>query len=214
MISTDQIERLLAGGTVVTEDGEKIGKVGQVFVDDRTGEPDWVTVKTGLFGTGESFVPLAEADVQGDEIRVPFDKDRVKGAPRVDDAGGHLSHEEEDALYRYYGRDTSDAARGGGERDSERPGPDDRSAHDVGARGDDPDDGAADEGDVVGRHAAGSADDLAAFPADPAPTGEQAPTRMRLRRYVVTEYVEETAPDEETGPDDARRETSGEDGQS
>lgn len=194
MISTDQIERLLAGGTVVTEDGEKIGKVGQVFVDDRTGEPDWVTVKTGLFGTGESFVPLAEADVQGDEIRVPFGKDRVKGAPRVDDAGGHLSHEEEDALYRYYGRDTSDAARGGGERDSERPGPDDGAADD--------------EGDVVGRHAAGPADDLAAFPADPAPTGEQAPTRMRLRRYVVTEYVEET------GPDDARRETSGEDGQS
>ncbi|WP_144721629.1 PRC-barrel domain-containing protein [Cellulosimicrobium sp. TH-20] len=199
MISTDQIERLLAGGTVVTEDGEKIGKVGQVFVDDRTGEPDWVTVKTGLFGTGESFVPLAEADVQGDEIRVPFDKDRVKGAPRVDDAGGHLSHEEEDALYRYYGRDTSDAARGGGERDSERR---------------DPDDGAADEGDVVGKHAAGPADDLAAFPADPALTGEQAPTRMRLRRYVVTEYVEETAPDGETGPDDARRETSGEGGQS
>src|SRR5688500_13228006 len=92
MIGTDEIQNLLTtGGTVVDNDGDKIGKVGQVFLDDQTGNPEWVTVHTGLFGTGESFVPLNQASIRGDQIVVPYDKAKVKGAPRVDDAGGHLS---------------------------------------------------------------------------------------------------------------------------
>ncbi|MDO5053316.1 MAG: PRC-barrel domain-containing protein, partial [Pseudoclavibacter sp.] len=48
-----QQERLtrLFTATVVGSDGERIGKVGQVYLDDQTQEPNWVTVKTGLFGT-------------------------------------------------------------------------------------------------------------------------------------------------------------------
>jgi sporulation protein YlmC with PRC-barrel domain len=103
MVSTHEVQDLLAqGGTVVSEDGTKIGSVGQVFLDDHTGEPEWVTVKTGMFGGAESFVPLASATIHGDEVRVPFDKDTVKDAPRVDDSNGHLSESEEDELFRYY----------------------------------------------------------------------------------------------------------------
>src|SRR3712207_5392160 len=106
MISTDQIQSLLtSGGTVVDNDGDKIGKVSQVFLDDQTGNPEWVTVTTGLFGTAESFIPLNQASVRGDEIVVPYDKSTVKGAPRVQDSNGHLSESEEAELYRYYGLD-------------------------------------------------------------------------------------------------------------
>ncbi|WP_426242545.1 DUF2382 domain-containing protein [Nocardioides sp. LHG3406-4] len=104
MLTTDQAQRLLSGGgNVVDTDGNKIGGVGQLFADDQTGQPEWVTVKTGMFGGGESFVPLREAEMTGDDLRVPYDKDKVKDAPRIDDSDGHLSEEEEGALYAYYG---------------------------------------------------------------------------------------------------------------
>ncbi|SFB37349.1 DUF2382 domain-containing protein [Cellulomonas marina] len=103
MIDTSEIQALMtSGATVVGSDGDKIGKLGQVFLDDQTGEPQWITVSTGFFGTSESFIPLDQATVRGDQIVVPFDKDKVKGAPRID-ADGHLSEAEEDELYTYYG---------------------------------------------------------------------------------------------------------------
>src|SRR3712207_3665937 len=114
MIGTDEIQNLLvSGGTVVGQDGDKIGKVSQVFLDDQTGNPEWVTVTTGLFGTGESFVPLSQGSVRGDEIVVPYDKSTVKGAPRVEDSNGHLSETEEAELYRYYGLDYTTGTQSG-----------------------------------------------------------------------------------------------------
>ena len=102
--TTDQLQGLLGrGGNVVESDGTKIGSIGQVYLDDQSGSPEWVTVKTGLFGTSESFVPLQGADASGDDIRVGFDKAKVKDAPRVA-TDGHLTPQEEDELYAYYGR--------------------------------------------------------------------------------------------------------------
>jgi uncharacterized protein (TIGR02271 family) len=92
----------LDGLTVYDNDGEKVGSVGRVYVDDDTGKPDWVTVKTGLFGMKESFVPLAGARRVGSDLHVAHPKDSVKDAPRVD-ADAHLSVAEEEELYRHYG---------------------------------------------------------------------------------------------------------------
>jgi sporulation protein YlmC with PRC-barrel domain len=92
----------LMGSTVRDGAGDKIGKVGQVYLDDTTGQPEWVTVRTGLFGTRESFVPLAAARVEGDELVVDVPKDRVTAAPKIDE-DGHLSEEQEAELYSYYG---------------------------------------------------------------------------------------------------------------
>jgi sporulation protein YlmC with PRC-barrel domain len=92
----------LMGSTVRDSAGEKIGKVGQVYLDDTTGQPEWVTVRTGLFGTKESFVPLAAARVEGDELVVEIPKAKVHDAPRIDEEG-HLSEEQETELYTYYG---------------------------------------------------------------------------------------------------------------
>ena len=101
MISTDDMSRV-TGSTVVDNDGDRIGTAGEVYVDDTSGQPEWVTVNTGLFGTAHSFVPLAQADLSGSGLRVPYDKKRVKDAPRLGDSG-HLTPQEEDELYRYYG---------------------------------------------------------------------------------------------------------------
>lgn len=106
MINTDQIRDIL-GRDVQSSDGQKIGRAGQVYLDDQTQRPEWVTVLTGLFGTKETFVPLADADFTGGELVVPYDKNRVKGAPNVDADGGHLSPDDEAELYRYYGLDDS-----------------------------------------------------------------------------------------------------------
>ncbi len=92
----------LSGATVVDPSGDKIGTVSQVYLDDTTGAPEWVTVKTGLFGTKESFVPLAAARLDGDQLVVEADKNKVTGAPRVD-GDDHISEQEEAEIYRYYG---------------------------------------------------------------------------------------------------------------
>jgi len=92
----------LQNGTIYDSTGDKVGRVGQVYLDDATGEPAFATVSTGWFGTRETFVPLQGATVEGDDIRVPYDKETIKGAPSVE-ADSHLSEAEEDELYRYYG---------------------------------------------------------------------------------------------------------------
>jgi uncharacterized protein (TIGR02271 family) len=103
MITQDQVRDLI-GTQLIGSDDQKVGKVGQIFLDDQTGKPEWATVNTGLFGTSESFVPLAEADVRGDEIHVPYTKDQIKDAPNVDaDSDGHLDQSEEQNLYGHYG---------------------------------------------------------------------------------------------------------------
>jgi hypothetical protein len=92
----------LAGAAVIGADGDKIGDVGQFYLSDISGEPTWATVKTGLFGAQESFVPLQGSSVSRGQLHVAFDKARVKDAPRMD-TDGHLTPQEEDTLYRFYG---------------------------------------------------------------------------------------------------------------
>ena len=95
----------LSGATVRDSSGNKIGKVAQVYLDDSSGEPEWVTVRTGLLGTKESFGPLAASRFDGNEIVVDATKAKVAGAPKVDQ-DGHISAQEEAEIYRYYGIST------------------------------------------------------------------------------------------------------------
>ena len=88
--------------TLVDAAGDKIGTVTEVYLDDQTGEPSWLTVRTGWFGTNESFVPLDQVNTVEPVLRTSYDKAIIKGAPRCD-AGRPLSRPEEEALYSYYG---------------------------------------------------------------------------------------------------------------
>lgn len=105
MITREQISQVV-GHPVHDSSGKKIGDAKHMYLDDATGNPEWVTVKTGFFGNNETFVPTRSAQLVQDHLEIPYDKEKVKGAPNVDvDSGGHLSVEEERHLYRYYGMD-------------------------------------------------------------------------------------------------------------
>jgi uncharacterized protein (TIGR02271 family) len=182
MISTENLFALTtAGGNVIGSDGSKIGSVGQIYVDDQTSEPTWVTVKTGLFGTHESFAPLDSATQDGDDIVIAHTKDKVKDAPRVA-ADGHLEPSEEDELYAYYGLNggTGFAGTGRDAVDTDRD-----ATVDTDARG------------TVGHDTSGPTTDDAMTRSEEklhVGTEREATGRARLRKYIVTENVTKTVP--------------------
>ena len=91
-------------------DGEKVGEITDIYYDDVTGRPEWVAVKTGLFGMSRTLVPIHGSQSHGDgDLRLAFYKDMIKDAARVD-SGGHLSPAEERDLWSYYGYDYANKA--------------------------------------------------------------------------------------------------------
>ena len=167
-ITTKQLRAIAeSGGDVRTTSGDKIGSIGQIYVDDSTGEPSWVTVRTGLFGMSESFVPLEGATDNGKDIMVNYDKDTVKDAPRID-ADRDLSPDEEETLSAHRDRNR--------DRDKDRDW--DR---DCGKKG----------------HTSGTATDEAMTVSEErlrVGTEKRERGRARLRKYVVTENVTKTVP--------------------
>lgn len=93
----------LIGNDIYDQEGNRIGRVGNVYVDDSTHQPEWVTVRTGMFGTKESFVPLQGASTSEQGINVEVSRNKIREAPRVDAEHGHLSDAEGQDLYTYYG---------------------------------------------------------------------------------------------------------------
>ncbi|WP_066286462.1 DUF2382 domain-containing protein [Arthrobacter sp. B6] len=186
MLTRENIENLLnRGGNVIGTDGEKIGTIGQLYADDDTGEPTWVTVKTGLFGTSQSFVPVEGARAEGDDLVVPYTKDHVKDAPRVD-TDGHLEPDEEDRLYAHYeqGSRTYTEARSDADRDVDYAGDADLNA---GTR----------TAGAVGHDTSGPTTDDAMTRSEErlnVGTEREAAGRVRLRKYVTTENVTKTVP--------------------
>ncbi|MFI6291536.1 DUF2382 domain-containing protein [Nonomuraea sp. NPDC050790] len=111
MITQEQIHDLI-GHTLYDSDGDRVGEVKTVYLDDATGDPEWLTVKTGWFGMHESFVPLRAVRMIGDRAEAGFGKSQIMDAPRIDvEAGGRLSEQEERELYRYYGVEWGDGRR-------------------------------------------------------------------------------------------------------
>ena len=94
------------GMEAVDNDGDKIGKIEDIYLDRQSGEPEWVAIKGGLFGSKTSFAPIRDASASGDAVRLPFSKEQVKDAPKVE-ADGELSPQEEQELYAHYGAATT-----------------------------------------------------------------------------------------------------------
>jgi uncharacterized protein (TIGR02271 family) len=187
MIGTDTLDRVI-GQDVYDESGNKIGSASEVYLDDETGRPEWVTVRTGLFGTKESFVPLANADLTDGGVRVPVSKDRVKDAPKID-TDGHLSPAEEEELYRYYGMGSgmtgTDTTTGRAGTDTVTTGMAGTATHGTDTRG------------TVGHDTSGpTTDDAMTRSEERMTVGTTAEEvgRARLRKYVVTENVTESVP--------------------
>lgn len=194
MFTTADIDTV-TGGDVYGNDAQKIGSVGQIYLDNDTDRPEWVTVKTGLFGTKETFVPLADATVSGNDVHVPYSKDTVKDAPRVD-ADGALSPAEEDELYAYYGV----GERGGPESGS---GHSDTHTTGTGVTTETTGTGVTDtagsdrSSGVVGHDTSGPTTDAAMTRSEEqlhVGTRTEESGRARLRKYVVTEQQTRSVP--------------------
>ncbi len=178
---TDDV-RHLVGSEIYDAHGEKVGKTGQVYLDNRTGQPAWATVKTGLFGTKESFVPLEGAIFDGSALTVNASKDTIKNAPQAPESDQQLSRAEEQKIYSHYGRT--------------HPGPASR-------RGNDPEHGGRDTRSGVGKHADMGTDRPGTSSGESFTLSEEhlrAGTEtvetgdVRLRKYVVTEEEQVTVP--------------------
>jgi uncharacterized protein (TIGR02271 family) len=193
MIGTDTISRVI-GQDVYDESGDKIGSASEVYLDDETGQPEWVTVRTGMFGTKESFVPIRNADLTDDGVRVPVSKTQVKDAPKID-TDGHLSPEEEQELYRYYGMgagtETGLAGTQTGIAGTQTTGTD------TGLAGTGRADTDLNTHGTVGHDTSGPTTDNAMTRSEErlnVGTRSEEVGRARLRKYVVTENVTETVP--------------------
>ncbi len=101
MAEINRIEDL-ANATAFDVDGDKVGGVQDVYVNDTSGQPDFVSVNHGLFGAGTSIVPLRGHTLRDGELHLAFPKDRIEDAPDLDE-NGHLTTDDQDAFYRHYG---------------------------------------------------------------------------------------------------------------
>jgi uncharacterized protein (TIGR02271 family) len=101
MTMTAQQLATCIGQDAVDSDGDKIGEIVDVYVDDDTGQPEWLAVRTGWFGSNISFVPITGSTTRKGNLFVGWPKDHIKAAPDVD-PDGRLTPEEEDRLYAHY----------------------------------------------------------------------------------------------------------------
>jgi uncharacterized protein (TIGR02271 family) len=99
-MSIDQLSAM-RGAPVYDADGDKIGEVDEIFYDQQTGEPEWIGIGTGFFGTKRVLVPTAGASSTADGLTVGYSKEQVKGSPDID--SDEISEETEQELYAHYG---------------------------------------------------------------------------------------------------------------
>jgi uncharacterized protein (TIGR02271 family) len=163
----------LTGASVQGSDGANLGKVDGVYLDNDTEQPEWVSVKSGLFGSHVSIVPLSEANWDGNALTVPFDKHAIQAAPHHDPDVA-LSSADEDDLYRHYGITGTQASTASeGRRDR------------------------AGESGVEGRDTSGPTTDEAMTRSEErlrVGTEQHEAGRARLRKHIVTENVSTTVP--------------------
>ena len=90
------------GKPLVDFDGEKIGKLEDVYVDVETDVPQFATVKEGFISRHLTFVPLGGITVGPDRLQVAVTKAQVEAAPNIEQHGEELSQADESALYHHY----------------------------------------------------------------------------------------------------------------
>jgi uncharacterized protein (TIGR02271 family) len=178
MVDVDTV-RSWQGRTMVDRDGDRIGEIDAIYVDDQTGEPVWALVNTGFFGTRSTFVPIAQATARGDQVQVPYEKQLVKDAPNMD-PDGHLSEQEEHELWRHDGLEYGGYAAAGttGDTDTARA-------------------TTYEDRDTVGRDVSGpTTDDAMTRSEEELQVGTQTRERgrARLRKQVTTEQQTVTVP--------------------
>ena len=100
MVNADELRDII-GRYAIDREGDQLGRIGQIYLDDASGAPQWLTISTGLFGTKESFAPISGYCLVGDDVVLNVTRDQIKGAPNPA-ADGHLDDADNDRLSAYY----------------------------------------------------------------------------------------------------------------
>ena len=163
------------GTTAYDAGGDEVGTVEHFFLDDSTGAPTWVAVKSGLFGARHAIVPALDATYADGALRLPVSREAVRSAPplRVDQ---HLDPGEEDQLRRHYALADAAAPVAAPAPETTAPAPAPAPAPVQDTAG--PSDGAMTRSEEQLRVS----------------TERTATTRVRVTKYVVTEEVQITVP--------------------
>jgi uncharacterized protein (TIGR02271 family) len=166
-MSTESVAQL-RGADVIDASGDKVGTVEEIYLDQESGQPEWALVKTGLFGSKSTFVPLSGARPEDDVLRVRYEKDQIKDAPKIE-PDQELSQSEERELYQHYGMGYGES--GGQNGDAGR--------------------------EPVGQDVSGPETDSAMTRSEEelrVGKTQQERGRVRLKKYVVTDEVQQTVP--------------------
>jgi uncharacterized protein (TIGR02271 family) len=175
--------RTWRGHAMIDRDGGYIGRIDAIYVDERSGRPEWALVSVGLAGTRSTFVPIAEATTAGDDVRVPYQRRLVQDAPGIA-PDRELSVTEEQRLFRHYRLDYDAGTPPQGPR---------------GTRAADLPAGAPEAGadrDTGGEASGQRGDDAMTRSEEELHIGTRVRERgrVRLRKYVTTEQVTQTVP--------------------
>ena len=90
------------GKMLVDRNGEKIGKLQDIYVDIENDQPQFATVKEGLIGRHLTFVPLGGIQIGPDDLQVAVTKEQVRSAPDIELHGEELSQADESTLYHHF----------------------------------------------------------------------------------------------------------------
>lgn len=90
------------GKSLIDTNGERIGKLEDVYVDVETDEPQFATVKEGIIGRHLTFVPLAGIQIGPDDLVVTATREQVRSAPDIELHGEELSQADESTLYHHF----------------------------------------------------------------------------------------------------------------
>jgi uncharacterized protein (TIGR02271 family) len=168
MTMTTETVAQLRGADVIDASGDKVGTVEEIYLDQETNQPEWALVKTGMFGGKSTFVPLSGATPQDNTLRVQYEKNQIKDAPKID-PDQQLSQSEERELYAHYGMGYAETTGQNGDHDRE----------------------------PVGEDVSGPETDNAMTRSEEelrVGKTQQERGRVRLKKYVVTDQVQQTVP--------------------
>ena len=176
------------GQDLVDRDGVKAGSIVDLYIDEQTQQPTWGLVRTGLLGSRQTLVPLGQATVPlavivsgAGSVQVPFESAAILDAPSVA-VGEEISEATAIALRRYYGLGDPPAPAEGDH------GPSDTESLNAGAE-----------------PAAKTTAAMTSASTEPSGTMirseeelrvllRRRARRVRVQRYVVTDYVTTTIP--------------------
>jgi hypothetical protein len=103
MAETETPARDLIGRKLVDPHGDRIGRIDALLIEGDEERANWALVKLGAFGLRSAFVPLHEAQDEEGDVRIVYEREHVRAAPKIEPDGDRIGEEDADVLHRHYG---------------------------------------------------------------------------------------------------------------